>query len=46
MGARVISQGVLVVWAAREDGLREILTVEVADTESEEATYQRIRSAL
>ncbi|MDP8926696.1 MAG: IS256 family transposase [Actinomycetota bacterium] len=41
VGARVVSQGVLVVSAVREDGLREILTVEVADTESE-ATYQEL----
>jgi putative transposase len=39
VGARVVSQGVLVVSAVREDGFREILTVEVADTETE-ATYQ------
>jgi transposase-like protein len=39
-GGRVVSQGVLVVSAVREpDGFREILAVEVADTESE-ATYQ------
>jgi putative transposase len=31
---RVVSQGVLIVCAVREDGLREILAVEVADTES------------
>jgi transposase-like protein len=36
---RVVSQGVLVVAGVREDGRREILAVEVADTESE-ATYQ------
>jgi putative transposase len=36
---RVVSQGVLVVSAVREDGFREILAVEVSDTESE-ATYQ------
>ena len=41
VGGRVVSQGVLVVTAVREaDGLREILAVEVADTESE-ATYPR-----
>jgi transposase-like protein len=39
---RVVSQGVLVASAVREpDGLREILAVEVADTESE-ATYQEL----
>jgi len=36
---RVVSQGVLVVAGVREDGRREILAVEVADTESE-ATYE------
>jgi putative transposase len=41
---RVVSQGGLIVCAVREDGLREILAVEVADTESE-ATYQRSCSA-
>jgi putative transposase len=39
---RIVSQGVLVVSAVREpDGLREIVAVEVADTESE-ATYQEL----
>ncbi len=36
---QVVSQGVLIVSAIRDDGRREILAVEVADTESE-ATYQ------
>ena len=36
---RVVSQGVLIVSGVRKDGMREILAVEVADTESE-ATYQ------
>ena len=36
---RIVSQGVLIVAGVREDGKREILSVEVADTESE-ATYQ------
>jgi len=36
---RVVSQGVLVVKGVREDGRRELLAVEVADTESE-ATYE------
>jgi transposase-like protein len=45
VGARVVSQGVLVVSAVREDGFREILTVEVADTESARRPT-RIRSAL
>jgi len=40
VGSRIVSQGVLVVSGVRQtDGLREILAVEIADTESE-ATYQ------
>ena len=43
---RIVSQGVLVVSAVRRtDGLREILAVEVADTESE-ATYQEMFRSL
>jgi putative transposase len=43
---KVVSQGVLVVSAVREpDGFREILAVEVADTESE-ATYQELFRSL
>jgi putative transposase len=42
---RVVSQGVLIVSAVREDGMREILGVEVADTESE-ATYQELFRSL
>src|ERR687885_1913817 len=42
---RVVSQGVLVVSAVRDDGFREILAVEVADTESE-ATYQQLFRSL
>ena len=42
---RVVSEGVLVVSAVRDDGLREILGVEVADTESE-ATYQELFRSL
>jgi transposase-like protein len=38
---RIVSQGVLVVTGVREDGKREVLAVEVADTESE-ATYQEL----
>jgi putative transposase len=42
----VVSQGVLVASVVREpDGFREILTVEVADTESE-ATYQELFRSL
>jgi putative transposase len=46
LGGRVVSQGVLVASAVREpDGFREILAVEVADTESE-ATYQELFRSL
>jgi len=41
----VVSQGVLLVSAVREDGLREILAVEVSGTESE-ATYQELFRSL
>jgi transposase-like protein len=42
---RVISQGVLIAAAVRQDGFREILAVEVADTESE-ATYHELFKSL
>jgi putative transposase len=42
---RVVSQGVLIVSGVRDDGLREILALEVADTESE-ATYQELFRSL
>ena len=42
---KVVGQGVLVVSAVRDDGVREILAVEVADTESE-ATYQELFRSL
>jgi putative transposase len=45
VGGRVVSQGVLVVSGVRDDGFREILAVEVADTESE-ATYQELFRSL
>ena len=46
VGHRIVSQGVLIVSAVRApDGLREILGVEVADTESE-ATYQELFRSL
>ena len=45
VGHGVVSQGVLVVSAVRQDGFREILAVEVADTESE-ATYQELFRSL
>jgi transposase-like protein len=38
---QVVSQGVLIVAGVRDDGRRELLAVEVADTESE-ATYQEL----
>jgi putative transposase len=41
---RVVSQGVLVVSGVRDDGFREILGVEVADTESEATYYELFRS--
>jgi putative transposase len=41
----VVSQGVLVVSGVRDDGYREILGVEIADTESE-ATYQELFRSL
>jgi len=45
IGSRIVSEGILVVCAVREDGFREILAVEVADVESE-ATYQELFRAL
>ena len=42
---RVVSQGVLLVSGVRDDGFREILAVEVSDTESE-ATYQELFRSL
>jgi putative transposase len=42
---RIVSEGVLIVYGVREDGYREILGVEVADTESE-ATYQELFRSL
>ena len=41
---RVVSQGVLVVSAVRDDGMREILAMEIADTESEAAYQELFRS--
>lgn len=43
--SRVVSQGVLVASGVRDDGFREILAVEVADTESE-TTYQELFRSL
>jgi putative transposase len=45
VGHKVLSQGVLLVSGVRDDGFREILGVEVADTESE-ATYQELFRSL
>lgn len=42
---RVVSQGVLIVSGVREDGMREVLAVDVADTESE-ATYREMFRSL
>jgi putative transposase len=41
---RVVSQGVLIVSGVRDDGYREILAVEVADTESESTYHELFRS--
>ena len=40
----MVSQGVLLVSAVREDGFREILAVEVSDTESEATYHELFRS--
>jgi putative transposase len=41
---RVVSQGVLIASGVRDDGIREILGVEVADTESEATYHEMFRS--
>jgi putative transposase len=41
---RVVSQGVLVVSGVRDDGFRELLAVEIADTESEATYHELFRS--
>jgi putative transposase len=41
---RVVSQGVLIVSGVRDDGFREILGVEVSDTESEATYHELFRS--
>src|SRR5215208_848791 len=41
---RVVSQGVLIVSAVREDGMHEIIALEVADTESEATYHELFRS--
>jgi putative transposase len=45
VNGRVVSQGVLIVSGVRDDGFREILALEVADTESE-ATYHGLFRSL
>ena len=45
VGSRIVSQGVLMASAVRGDGFREVVAVEVADTESE-ATYQELFRSL
>ena len=45
MDSRVLSQGVLIVSGVRDDSFREVLAVEVSDTESE-ATYQELVRSL
>jgi transposase-like protein len=45
VGHRIVSQGVLVVSGVRRtDGMREILAVDVADTESEATYHELFRS--
>lgn len=44
-GCRVVSEGVLIVSVIRSDGRREIVAVDMADTESE-ATYNALFSGL
>ena len=45
VGKKIISEGVLIVLGVRDEGFREILAVEVADTESE-ATYRELFRSL
>ena len=44
VGGRVVNQGVLVVSGVRDDGFRELLAVEIADTESEATYHELFRS--
>jgi putative transposase len=44
LDGRVVGQGVLVVSGVRDDGMREILAVEVSDTESEATYHDLFRS--
>ena len=45
VAGRIVSQGVLIVKGVREDGQRELLAVDVADSESE-ATYDELFKSL
>ena len=45
VAGRIVSQGVLIVKGVREDGQRELLAVDVADSESE-ATYDALFESL
>ncbi|CAN5855442.1 IS256 family transposase [soil metagenome] len=42
--SKIVSEGVLIVYGVSEDGYREILGVEVADTESEATYHELFRS--
>jgi putative transposase len=42
--SKIVSEGVLIVYGVDEDGYREILGVEVADTESEASYHELFRS--
>jgi len=44
LDGRVVGQGVLVVSGVRDDGMREVLAVEIADTESEATYHDLFRS--
>jgi len=44
IGGRVVSQGVLIASGVRDEGYREILALEVADTESEATYHELFRS--
>ena len=44
LDGRVVGQGVLIVSGVRDDGMREILAVEVANTESEATYHELFRS--
>jgi putative transposase len=44
VAGEILSQGVLIVSAVREDGFREILAVKTADTESEATYHELFRS--